>query len=110
VSHRHRIANRRHHEVIAIEHEGQRYKIGLGRELVCVERGMLGPVVEVFVNAQQVDSTADAIASDGAILMSMLLQYGCPPALLAKSMKRNSDGSPTTPLGRAAALINEAGE
>ena len=108
MSNRKRLAQRRAHEVIAIEHGGQRYKIGLGRELICVERGQLGPVAEVFVNAQQVDSTADAISSDGAILMSMLLQYGCPPAQIAKSMKRNSDGSPATVLGRAASLINEA--
>ena len=66
MSNRKRLAQRRAHEVIAIEHGGQRYKIGLGRELICVERGQLGPVAEVFVNAQQVDSTADAISSHSA--------------------------------------------
>jgi hemin uptake protein HemP len=30
---RHRLADRRAHETIAIEHDGQRYKVGLGREL-----------------------------------------------------------------------------
>ena len=69
---RRRPANRRAHETIAIEHEGQRYKIGLGRELVCIEREQLGPIVEVFLNAQQVNSHGDVLASDGAILMSML--------------------------------------
>jgi hypothetical protein len=106
---RKRVANRRHHEVIAIEHAGQRYKIGIGRELVCVERGHLGPVAEVFVSAQQVNSTMDVVVSDGAILMSMLIQYGCPPEAIVKSMKHNSDGTPASPLGRAAALISEAG-
>ena len=77
---RRRPANRRAHETIAIEHEGQRYKIGLGRELVCIERELLGPIVEVFLNAQRASSSLDVLASDGAILMSMLLQYGCPPA------------------------------
>ena len=38
---RRRPANRRAHETIAIEHEGQRYKIGLGRELVCIGREQL---------------------------------------------------------------------
>jgi hypothetical protein len=108
MTHRKRVANRRHLETTAIEHEGQRYKIGLGRELVCVERGHLGPIVEVFVNAQQVNSTMDALVSDGAILMSMLIQYGCPPAAIVKSMKHKSDGMPSSPLGRAAKLLNEA--
>ena len=44
---RRRPANRRAHETIAIEHEGQRYKIGLGRELVCIARERLGPIVDV---------------------------------------------------------------
>jgi hypothetical protein len=107
MTNRKRVANRRHHEVIAIEHGGQRYKIGLGRELVCVERGRLGPVVEVFVSAQQVNSTMDVVVSDAAILMSMLIQYGCPPEQIVKSMKHSSDGSPSSPIGRAAALLVE---
>jgi hypothetical protein len=107
---RHRIANRRAHETVAIEHEGQRYKVGLGREMVCIcgDRAALGPVIEVFLNAQQVNSQIDVLVSDGAILMSMLLQYGCPPAEIGHAMKRNNDGAPASPLGRAAALINQA--
>lgn len=105
---RHRLANRRAHEVIAFEHGGQRYKVGLGRELVCVDRELLGPVVEVFVNAQKVNSSIDVMVSDGAILMSMLIQYGCPAGEIVKSMKHNSDGTPGSPLGRAAALLAEA--
>jgi hypothetical protein len=112
---RHRLANRRAHETVAIEFEDQRYKIGLGREVVRLEapvagelrRGQLGPIVEVFVNAQKVNSPIDVLVSDGAILISMLLQYGCPPADIAHSMKRNPDGSPASPLGRAAAFLIE---
>lgn len=107
MTHRHRMADRRTHETVAIEHENQRYKIGLGRELVCVERGQVGPIAEVFISAQKVNSPLDVLASDGAILMSMLLQYGCPAAEIAKSMKRNSDGTPASPLGRAAAFLVE---
>lgn len=103
---RHRVPNRRALETFAIEHEGQRYKIGLGREFA---GGQAGTVVEVFVNAQHVNSPVDVLASDGAILMSLLIQYGHPAAEIAKSMKTNPDGSPSSPLGRAAALIAAAG-
>ena len=102
---RRRPVNRRAHETIAIVHENQRYKIGLGRELVCIERERLGPIVEVFLNAQQVNSQVDVLASDGAILMSLLLQYGCPPAEIYHAMKRNPDGAMASPLGRAAAYL-----
>src|SRR5579872_3750726 len=107
MTHRHRLANRRAHETIAIEHDRQRYKIGLGREVACIAKGELGPIKEVFLSAQQVNSQVDVLASDGAILMSMLLQYGCPPADIHHAMKRNPDGSPASPLGRAAAYLVE---
>ena len=38
---------------------------------------------------------------------SMLLQYGCPAHDIAHAMKRNPDGSPASPLGRAAAFLIE---
>lgn len=101
MTHRRRLADRRELETIAIEHEGQRFKIGLGREVVD------GPVVEVWMNAQKVNSSIDVLASDGAILMSMLIQYGCPPAAIVKSMKHDANGAPQSPLGIAAQLINE---
>lgn len=104
---RNRPANRRAHETIAIVHQEQRYKVGLGRELVCGDRRRLGPIVEIFLNAQKVNSQLDVLASDGAILMSMLLQYGCPPADIFHAMKRNPDGSAASPLGRAAAYLIE---
>lgn len=103
---RRRLANRRSHETIAIEHDGQRYKVGLGRELVGVDLDRLGPVVEVFLNAQKVNSPVDVLVSDGAILMSMLLQHGCPADVIHHAMKRNQDGSPASPLGRAAQLVH----
>lgn len=114
---RHRVANRRSVETFAIEVEGQRYKVSLGREITVklgplanprLDSSCVGPVVEVFVNAQKVNSQADVLASDGAILMSLLIQYGHPIEEIARSMKRHADGEPSSPLGIAAALINEA--
>lgn len=108
---RQRPANRRAHEIIAIEHEGLFYRVELGREIVC--NGSCGGAprlsapCEVFLKASKVDSAIDVLTSDGAILMSMLLQYGCPAADIFHAMKHNGDGSPASPLGRAAAYLVE---
>lgn len=111
---RHRVANRRAIETFAVEVEGQRYKISIGREITAklgplgnplLSADEVGPVVEVFVNAQKVNSQADVLASDGAIMMSVLIQHGHPIEEIAKSLKRNPDGSPASPLGVAASLI-----
>lgn len=105
---RRRLADRRDLETISVEHEGQRYKVGLGREFWPPHT--FGPVKEVFVNAQKVNSPVDVLVSDGAILMSLLLQYGHPADEIAASLKRNPDGSPASPLGIAAALIKQANQ
>lgn len=108
---RHRPVKRRPLETIAIEHESQRYKVGLGRSLQCDgscgATPRLGSIIEVFLNGQKANSQLDVLASDGAILMSMLIQYGCPPADIFHAMKRNPDGSAASPLGRAAAYLVE---
>ena len=105
MTHRIRLADRRAHETIAIEHGNQRYKVGLGRELRTDRT--LGPIVEVFLNAQKVNSSLDVLANDGAILLSLALQYGCPPEIIRHAMKRNPDGSPASPLGVAANFLVE---
>ncbi|SDC07792.1 hypothetical protein SAMN05216337_1001199 [Bradyrhizobium brasilense] len=108
---RRRPAKRRQLETIAIEHENQRYKVGLGRPTLCDgscgAEPRLGAIMEVFLNGQKANSQLDVLASDGAILMSMLIQYGCPPADIFHAMKRNPDGSAASPLGRAAAYLVE---
>lgn len=97
---RNRLPNRRYHETVAVEFEEQRFKIGLGREAS-------GHAAEVFINAQKPNSPLDCLASDGAILMSLLLQHGCDAATIAHAMKKNPDGSPASVLGCAAHLLKE---
>jgi hypothetical protein len=102
---RDRLPNRRSHETLAFVHSDQRFKVGLGRALLDAPRGELGPVREIFINAQKPNSPLDCVAGDGAILMSLLLQHGVSIETIAHAMKRNPDGSPASPFGFAADLI-----
>lgn len=99
---RKRLPNRRSLETVASLFEGQRFKVGLGREVL---DAAVGPVAEVFINAQKPNSLLDTISSDGAILMSLLIQSGYPPEMIRHSLRRNSDGTPASPLGFAADLL-----
>jgi hypothetical protein len=107
---RKRVQQRRHLETSCFRFDNHGYTIGVGRELesAALEPPVLGPVIEIFLNAEKVDSMADAISSDLAILISMLLQYGCPPEEIAKSMKRNPNGMPATLFGHVADLVKGA--
>ncbi len=58
---------RRALETVALEHDDHRFKIGIGRGFT--DRRTLGAPVEVFINAQKVNSLLDVLACDGAILI-----------------------------------------
>jgi hypothetical protein len=60
-----------------------------------------GSLGELFVNSDKVNSEADINASDGAIGISLALQYGAPLETLRMSMRRNADGTPQGPLAAA---------
>jgi len=58
---------------------------------------------EVFINAQKTPGTdLDSQARDGAILMSLCLQYGCPVEVMRSALTRNADGSPSAITGAIA--------
>jgi len=61
-----------------------------------------GGVAELFINtSMRAGSTADVNAVDGALAVSLALQYGCPLERLREGMKRHPDGKPQGPLGAA---------
>ena len=63
---------------------------------------------ELFLNSSgRAGSTADMSASDAAIAISLALQHGCPISDLREACLRNSDGTPSTALGKALDLLSE---
>jgi len=103
MSARARLPNRRALQTVSFELRGQRFKAGFGQQLM--ELGELAPISEVFIGAQKPNSSLDCLASDGAILLSLLLQFGCDPETIAHAMRREPDGSPSSPLGFAADFV-----
>ena len=81
-----------------IEHGGQRHTVGVGHL-------PSGRPVEVFINSPMVGTAADINARDGAILLSLLMQYGVDISAVAHSLTRNSDGRPSGPIGMIASML-----
>ena len=88
---RNRLPSRRGHVSFTFEH-GIMYTAGLG----FFEDGSLA---EIFLNGAKADSDLDIAARDAAVATSIALQYGASPAVLFRSMTRNPDGSPQSPIG-----------
>jgi ribonucleoside-diphosphate reductase alpha chain len=60
-----------------------------------------GELGEVFIQNHKTNSAAGILASDSAIAASLALQFGCPAAILARALSRDSRGNATGPLGIA---------
>jgi hypothetical protein len=100
---RQRLPNRRFHEIIQFEHGGFTYIAGIGR----FDDGRLA---EVFLNAAKTGTAVEATARDAAIVASLALQRGVPVETLQHALTRNSDGSPSSPLGRLVDLFGSDAE
>lgn len=95
------LPNRRLHETLSFEFWGQRYVVGLGREHIN------GAIAEVFLNCAKSGTQAETLARDSAVLLSLALQHGVPIETIGHAITRNSDGSPSGPIG---ALVDIMGE
>lgn len=54
---------------------------------------------EVFVHGPKSGTDLESTARDGAILLSLAMQYGVPPDTIRHALTRNADGSPSTIVG-----------
>lgn len=54
---------------------------------------------EVFIAGTKAGSEMDAIARDGAVLLSLALQHGVPLDTIRHAITRNSQGAPDTIVG-----------
>jgi len=91
--------NRRAAENFELRHGGQNTTF-----TITTGRYPDGTVGEVFITGSKSGSAFDAVARDGAILLSMCLQHGVPLETIKHAMTREPDGSASTIVG---AVVDE---
>jgi hypothetical protein len=74
-----------------IEQDGLRFTVGIG--------DVHGAPIEVFVAAEKTASALEALARDGAILISFALQYGASLDELRSAVTRGELDLPATVIG-----------
>jgi ribonucleoside-diphosphate reductase alpha chain len=89
---RKRLPNRRSAETWDVEALGLHFKTSVGR----YDDGRIG---EIFLSNHRVNSMAGIMASDSAVLCSLLLQYGVPLDVIRHALMRDPRGKPSGPLG-----------
>jgi hypothetical protein len=66
-----------------------------------------GAVGEVFVSSQHIGSNLDAVARDGAVLLSIALQHHVPLKTISHALTREADGSASTVIGAVVDRLTE---
>jgi hypothetical protein len=89
-----RLANRRHAETFDLEVAGLSYKMTAGYFPD-------GTIAELFLSNHKAGNASDVAARDAGILLSLLLQHGCPIETIARALSRNSNGTASGVIGAA---------
>jgi hypothetical protein len=81
-------------ETFNLKHGGQNteFTVTLGR----FPTGLVG---EVFISGAKAGSEVDAVARDGAVLLSLCMQFGVPLETIRHAITREGNGSPSTIVG-----------
>jgi ribonucleoside-diphosphate reductase alpha chain len=69
-----------------------------------------GRPAEVFLRNHKVGSSADVNARDAAVAASLALQHGCDFELVRRAMLRDTQGTPSSPLGYVLDAIGGEGD
>lgn len=86
------LPQRRASESFAIEHQSKRATVTIGY----FPDGSIG---EVFITSPKIGSDFEAIARDGAVLISLAIQHRVPLHIMRHAITREEDGSASTILG-----------
>jgi len=95
---RNRLPGRRRSETCEFTHEGLHFTVSTG----FYPSGAIG---EVFLSSNKPGSPIEAIARDGAILISLCLQHGCDVGTIRHALTKGHDGSPATIIGAALSAL-----
>jgi hypothetical protein len=89
------LPNRRCGETFELKHGGQNtvFAVTVGY----YEPG--GVIGEVFISGAKAGSEFEAVARDGAVLLSIALQFGVPLETIRHAITREHDGRPSTIIG-----------
>jgi AcrR family transcriptional regulator len=95
---RHRLPNRRAHEILEFEFRGLAYTAGVGRY-------QNGELAEVFLECSKAQSQLAADARDAAVCLSIALQHGVAAEAIRTAVTRDSQGEPSGIVGAVLDLL-----
>lgn len=94
-------------EILPQRRHAENFEVSFSGLAVSVSFGYYddGRVGEVFLSTRKAGSVIDIAARDTAVLLSLLLQYGCSPKIIQRALTADATGRPEGLAGAVAALI-----
>lgn len=96
------LPNRRSGENFELHHGGQNTSF-----VITTGRYPNGSIGEVFITGSKSGTAFEAVARDGAILLSLCLQHGVPLEIIRHAITREADGAPSTIVGAVVDRLTE---
>lgn len=96
------LPNRRTGENFEITHGGQNTPF-----VITVGRYPDGNIGEVFITGSKSGTAFEAVARDGAILLSLCMQFGVPLETIKHAITREGNGAPSTIVGAVVDRLTE---
>ena len=93
-----RLANRRHSTFVSFDHEGVPYTASASAY-------PSGDLAELFLNCAKEGSSANIVARECAVILSIALQTGAPLQTIREALPKLADGKPAGPVGTALDLL-----
>jgi len=96
-------------ELLPSRRQAENFDISFHNVAVSVGFGYYddGRVGEVFLSTRKAGSMVDISARDTAVLMSLLLQYGCSPKIIMRALTADAQGRPEGLAGIVAGMVAE---
>lgn len=97
------LPNRRSGENFELRHGGQNTPF-----VITIGRYPDNSIGEVFITGSKSGTAFEAVARDGAILLSLALQHGVALETMKHAMTREGNGEPSTIIGAVVDRLTEA--
>ena len=97
---RENLPNRRESETLHFDFNGIKHQCSISRYVD-------GRLAEIFIDAGKINTHVQNVMRDGAILISLALQFGAPVETLRHAITRDDLGKAASPLGALLDLIVE---
>jgi hypothetical protein len=96
-------------ETLPQRRENENFDVSFNGIVVSVSFGHYddGRIGEVFLSTRKSGSFIDTTCRDTAVLLSLLLQYGCSAKIIGKAITADAHGKPEGLAGVIARLIEE---